>query len=127
VVLCLLIFHSNNVIFSVPGTILRIRRLMSSPYSQGIQLVRRLAIVAQGSKPCLGSLYWMSGMYQVLYMVQYLFFRGEGSSGAWTQGLYIEPLHQPFFVMGFFEIESRELFALAGFELQSFWSLPLGS
>jgi hypothetical protein len=33
------------------------------------------------------------------------------------QGLYLEPLKQPFFVIGIFEIGSLELFALAGFEL----------
>jgi hypothetical protein len=33
-----------------------------------------------------------------------------------TQGLHLEPLHKPFFVMGFFEIGSHELFAGAGFE-----------
>jgi hypothetical protein len=33
---------------------------------------------------------------------------------------YLEPLHQPFFVMGVFKIGSHEPFARAGFELQSF-------
>jgi hypothetical protein len=42
-----------------------------------------------------------------------LFFCG---TGAWTQGLHLEPRHQPFFVMEFFKIGSRELFALAGFK-----------
>jgi hypothetical protein len=32
-------------------------------------------------------------------------------TGAWTQGLHLEPLYQPFFMMGFFEIRSWELFA----------------
>jgi hypothetical protein len=32
-------------------------------------------------------------------------------------------LQQPFFVMDFFEVGSHELFAQAGFELQSFCSL----
>jgi hypothetical protein len=45
------------------------------------------------------------------------------SAGAWTQGLHLEPLHQPFFVMGFFEIGSLKLFAPAGFKLRSSWSL----
>jgi hypothetical protein len=37
------------------------------------------------------------------------------------------PLHlEPFFVMDFFEIGSQELFAWAGFELRSSWSLPPG-
>jgi hypothetical protein len=40
-----------------------------------------------------------------------------------TQGLHLEPLQQPFFVMDFFEIGSLKLFALAGFEPQSSWSL----
>jgi hypothetical protein len=43
-------------------------------------------------------------------------------TGAWTQSLHGEPLHQPFFVMGIFEIGSHELFAQAGFELRSSWS-----
>jgi hypothetical protein len=45
------------------------------------------------------------------------------STGVWTRGLYLEPLHQPFFVLGFFEIGSHELFAWAGFELRFCWSL----
>jgi hypothetical protein len=46
------------------------------------------------------------------------------SIGIWTQGLHHEPLHQPVFVMGFFEIGSCKLFAQAGLELWSSWSLP---
>jgi hypothetical protein len=42
-----------------------------------------------------------------------------GDTGAWTQALHIEPLHQPFFVKGFFEIGSYKLFARAGFEPQA--------
>jgi hypothetical protein len=38
------------------------------------------------------------------------------SAGVWTQDLHLEPLHQSFFVI--------ELFAQAGFEPWSFWSLP---
>jgi hypothetical protein len=45
-------------------------------------------------------------------------------TGAWTQGPHLEPLHHPFFVMGFFETGSCKLFAQAGFEPQSSWSLP---
>jgi hypothetical protein len=45
------------------------------------------------------------------------------STGAWTQGLNLEPLHQPFFVMCFIETGSWELFAQAGFEPRSSWSL----
>jgi hypothetical protein len=33
-------------------------------------------------------------------------------TGVWTQGLHLEPLHQPFFVKGVFKIGSRELFDL---------------
>jgi hypothetical protein len=36
-----------------------------------------------------------------------------------NSGLDLEPLHQPFFVMGFFEIGSHILFTWAGFEPQS--------
>jgi hypothetical protein len=39
-----------------------------------------------------------------------------GSTEVWTQGLHLEPLHQPFFVKGFFKLGSRELFAWSGFE-----------
>jgi hypothetical protein len=35
---------------------------------------------------------------------------------AWTQGLHLEPLHQSFYVMDFFKIGFRGLFAQAGFE-----------
>jgi hypothetical protein len=44
-------------------------------------------------------------------------------TGAWTQGLLLKPLHQPYFVI-FIEIGSHDLFAWAGFEQQSSWSLP---
>jgi hypothetical protein len=50
-----------------------------------------------------------------------LFFCG---TGVWTQGLHLEPLHQPFFVMDFFEIGSHKLFPWAGFKPWSSWSLP---
>jgi hypothetical protein len=33
------------------------------------------------------------------------------STGAWTHGLYLEPLHQSFFVIGFFDIGSHKLFS----------------
>jgi hypothetical protein len=32
------------------------------------------------------------------------------------RAFHLEPLHQPFFVKGFFKIGSQELFAQAGFE-----------
>jgi hypothetical protein len=44
-----------------------------------------------------------------------------GSTGTWTQGLHLEPLCQRVFVMGIFEIGSRELFAQAGFKPPSSW------
>jgi hypothetical protein len=40
-----------------------------------------------------------------------------------TQGLHLEPLHQPFFVMGVFKIVFLKQFAQAGFKLRSSWSL----
>jgi hypothetical protein len=46
------------------------------------------------------------------------------STGAWTQHLHLEPLHQPYFCEGFFETGSHKLFAQAGFKPQSSWSLP---
>jgi hypothetical protein len=45
------------------------------------------------------------------------------STGVWTQGLPFKPFHQSFFVMGFFEIGFRKLFAQTGFKPQSSWSL----
>jgi hypothetical protein len=43
-------------------------------------------------------------------------------TGAWTQGLPLEPLHRSnFFVIRFFEIGSHKLFAWVGFELWSSW------
>jgi hypothetical protein len=46
------------------------------------------------------------------------------STGTLTQGLRLEPLHQPIFVTEFFKIVSRELFAWAGFKPQYSESLP---
>jgi hypothetical protein len=55
----------------------------------------------------------------------------SGSTGVWTQGLTLvgrplplKPLHQPFFVLHFFEIGSYELLAQAGFEPPASWSRP---
>jgi hypothetical protein len=47
------------------------------------------------------------------FLFLFLFFCG---TEAWTQGLHFEPLHQPFFVVGFFQEGSHKLFAQAGFE-----------
>jgi hypothetical protein len=44
--------------------------------------------------------------------------------GICTQGLHLEPIHQPFFVMGFFKIGSHKLFAPAGFNHDPPGSLP---
>jgi hypothetical protein len=46
------------------------------------------------------------------------------STEIWTQGLHLEPLHQPFFVMSFFDIGSHDLFSHAGFKPWSSWSQP---
>jgi hypothetical protein len=40
-----------------------------------------------------------------------------GGTGIWTQGLNLDPLHQPFFVVDFFKRGSCELFAQVGFKL----------
>jgi hypothetical protein len=55
------------------------------------------------------------------HLRNYFFF----STGAWTQGLTLIHSTSPFFcVKGFFEIGSHRLFAQAGFESRSSWSLP---
>jgi hypothetical protein len=46
--------------------------------------------------------------------VLFFFFHGTGTL---TQDLHLKPLHQPFFVKGFFEIESCEVLAWADFKL----------
>jgi hypothetical protein len=49
----------------------------------------------------------------------YLFFNlfcSICSIGASNQCLHLEPLHRPFFVVGFSETGSHKLFAWAGFE-----------
>jgi hypothetical protein len=45
-------------------------------------------------------------------------------TGTWTQGLNLEPLHQPYFCEGFSRLGSLELFFWAGFERRGSWSLP---
>jgi hypothetical protein len=57
-------------------------------------------------------------------VINFVLFFGGGGPGAWTQGLHFEPLHQPYFCEGFFNIGSRELFVWAGFQPRSSWSLP---
>jgi hypothetical protein len=49
---------------------------------------------------------------------------GGGDTGVSIQGLHLEPLHQTFFVMGFFDMGSHELFAWASYESWASWSLP---
>jgi hypothetical protein len=44
-------------------------------------------------------------------------------SGSWTQDLHLEPLQQPYLCAGIFEMGLHELFALAGSEPWSSWSL----
>jgi hypothetical protein len=46
----------------------------------------------------------------------FLFFFFFCGAEAWTEGLHLEPLHQPIFVMGFFEIGSHELFDQGWFQ-----------
>jgi hypothetical protein len=58
----------------------------------------------------------------VLPLTFFFFFFFWGT-GARTSGLHLEPLHQPYFCEGFFKIGSHELFAWAGFEPWSSWSL----
>jgi hypothetical protein len=62
--------------------------------------------------------HWIQGLVltrQALYHFSHsvspflhLFFCG---AVVWTQGLHLESLHQPFFLMGFFKIGSHKLFA----------------
>jgi hypothetical protein len=47
-----------------------------------------------------------------------------GSTGVWTQGLLLKPLHKSFFVMGLLKVGSCKLFAQAGFKPRSSLSLP---
>jgi hypothetical protein len=56
------------------------------------------------------------GRLFTFYLIQFFLFCG---TGAWTQGLHLEPLHQPYFYEGFFEVGSLELFAQADFKPQS--------
>jgi hypothetical protein len=60
----------------------------------------------------------------VLIPAFFLFFGGgSGDNGAWMQGLHPQPLHQSFYVKGFFKIGSLKLFPWTGFKLWSSWSL----
>jgi hypothetical protein len=71
---------------------------------------------------------WIQGLFHLSHTPNcfgFCLFVHFWGNGVWTQGLHFEPLHQPFFVKGFFEIGSRELFAWASFELWSSWSLLL--
>jgi hypothetical protein len=68
---------------------------------------------------------WFSAVWKLYMRLDvdifiYLFW----GTGAWTQGLHLEPLHQPYFCEGFFEIGSCKLFACVGFEPRSCWPLP---
>jgi hypothetical protein len=46
----------------------------------------------------------------IVFLLLNFFFLFILGTGAWTQGLHLEPLHQPYFCEGFFEIGSHELF-----------------
>jgi hypothetical protein len=56
---------------------------------------------------------------QDLNLCCFSFFLFFGSTEAWTEGLHLESLHQPYFCEGFFKIESHKLFALGDFEPRS--------
>jgi hypothetical protein len=71
------------------------------------------------SKGGLGS--WRKALKDFLFLLPFPFFF---QTRVWTQGLYLDPLYQPFYCDGFFEIGSPELFARAGLEPRSSWSLP---
>jgi hypothetical protein len=58
------------------------------------------------------------------YLISKMYIFCVCGTGVWTQGLHLKPLHQPFFVKAFFEIGSCKLFAQAGFNPWSSWSLP---
>jgi hypothetical protein len=73
------------------------------------------------------SLHWFTeptavpfGAFSYVFNFIYYYFLQHWSLNS---GLHLEPFHQPFFVMGFFETGSHELFARAGFEPWSSWSL----
>jgi hypothetical protein len=48
-------------------------------------------------------------------------------TGVWTQGLYLEPFYQSFFIVGFFRDRVSNYLPEAGFKLQSSWSQLLES
>jgi hypothetical protein len=54
------------------------------------------------------------------------FFFFFGGTEDWTQGLRLEPLLQPFFMLGIFEMGSCELFAQTDLQPRFSWSLPPG-
>jgi hypothetical protein len=70
-------------------------------------------------------MWWNSAALLCIVSFFILFFfwwyRGLNSSfhSFYADALQLEPLHQPFFVLGIFKIGSQELFAWAGFEPQS--------
>jgi hypothetical protein len=56
------------------------------------------------------------GFYFSFYFIYFLVILGLNSG---AHALPLEPLHQPYFELGILEIGAHELFALAGFKLQS--------
>jgi hypothetical protein len=55
------------------------------------------------------------------FCIFYFFFF---STGVWTLALHLEPLHHPFFVLGFLRYGLTNYLPGAGFEPPSFWFLP---
>jgi hypothetical protein len=59
--------------------------------------------------------FWASGKWHFFFSATWNYFLYVhifkffcvGGTGAWPQGLHLEPLHRPFFVMGIFEIGSH--------------------
>jgi hypothetical protein len=70
---------------------------------------------------------WLGTPRLYLFLCYYYYYYYFCITGAWSQGLHLEPLQQPFFVMGFLQIGARELFAQAGLELQFSWILSLST
>jgi hypothetical protein len=84
---------------------LKIKEKMSE--SRSYQCVKCLWFLNQNtffcSCKCFPSLI-LSQVHFIIYLFIYLFI--YFGSRAWTQGLHLKPLHQPFFVMGFFDRDS---------------------
>jgi hypothetical protein len=65
------------------------------------------------------------GLIKCLHYLTGFFCGGGGGTGAWTQGLHLESLHQVLFLWRVFRDRvSQNLIAWAGFKPWSSWSLP---